>query len=81
MEVDIDDGSVCLDTLRSQLGPQVATLTYVNEVTGRERLVCVSGNSLLKPNDGWKTNTRVYTVSCGGTTSSHEQPAGAVHCF
>ena len=78
MEVDVDeDGSVCLDTLKSQFGPQAATLTYMNELTGRKRLVRVSGNSLLEPKDGWKTNTRVYIVSRGGTTSSHEQPAGA----
>lgn len=73
MEVDIDeDGSVSLDTLKSQFGPQVATLTYMNmhEVTGRERLVQVSGNSLLKPKDGWKTTTRVYTVSCGITSTT-----------
>ena len=71
MEVDIDeDGSVSLDTLKSQFGPQVATLTYMNEVTGRERLVRVSGNSLLEPKDGWKTTTRVYTVSCGITSTT-----------
>ena len=69
MEVDVDeDGSVCLDTLKSQFGHQVATLTYTNEVTGRERLVRISGNSLLEPKDGWKTTTRIYTVSCGSTT-------------
>ena len=71
MEVDIDeDGSVSLDTLKSQFGPQVATLTYMNELTGRERLVRVSGNSLLEPKDGWKTTTRVYTVSCGITSTA-----------
>ena len=71
MEVDIDeDGSVSLGTLKSQFGPQVATLTYTNELTGRERLVRVSGNSLLEPKDGWKTTTRVYTVSCGITSTT-----------
>ena len=71
MEVDIDeDGSVSLDTLKSQFGPQVATLTYMNEVTGRGRLVRVSGNSLLEPKDGWKTTMRVYTVSCGITSTT-----------
>ena len=69
MEVDVDeDGSVCLDTLKSLFGSNAATLTYVNEVTGRERVVRVNGNSLLEPKDGWKTTTRVYTVSCGGTS-------------
>ena len=75
MEVDIDENElVCLDTLKSQF---IATLTYVNELTGRERLVRVRGNSLPEPKDRWKTNMRVYNVSCGGTTSSHKQPAGA----
>ena len=42
----------------------------MNELTGRERLVRVSGNSLLEPKDGWKTTTRVYTVSCGITSTA-----------
>lgn len=68
MEVDVDeDGSVCLDTLKSLFSPNAATLTYMNKVTGRERVVQVDGNSLLEPKDSWKTTTRVYTVSCGST--------------
>lgn len=66
VEIDIeDDGTVSLDTLKNQFGPRVATLTYINESTGRERLVRVSGNNLCPPKDGWKSNTREYTISSG----------------
>ena len=68
MEVDVDeDGSVCLDTLKCLFGSNAVTLTYVNEVTGRERVVQVNGNSLLEPKHGWRTTMTVYTVSCGST--------------
>ena len=66
VEIDVeDDGTISLDTLKTQFGPQVATLTYINESTGRERLVRVSGNSLCPPKDGWKSNSRVYSLSSG----------------
>ena len=66
VEIDIeDDGTVSLDTLKHQFGPRVATLTYVNESTGRERLVRVSGNNLCPPKDGWKSNVREYSISSG----------------
>ena len=62
-EVDIDDdGTVSLETLQSSIGPNESALTYLNPLTGRDRVVKVSDEKLVEPKDGWRASDRTNTV-------------------
>ena len=62
-EVDInEDGSVSLESLRSEFGPSVTALKYTNTTTGRYRIVRASSGHFSPPRDGW--GNREYMVSC-----------------